>query len=278
MVRPVVADKGLIETIFDGAASNYDRIGPRFFRALGARLVEMMGLAKGARLLDIGTGTGAVLIPGAQAVGPEGSVIGIDLSNEMLGEAERAARAAGVSVQLGKMDAEALEFSDRSFDAATFGFSVFFCPSMERALREAYRVLVEDGAVGLTVWSKSPPPFDPAWKLFADMVRSYDVEVRMPQKVAFMPEEIDDLLSRVGFAERVITTEPHQFAFVTEDEWWTFQMTNGSRAAILRLFDERRAEFKKEYLTRLDQLSSSKGLVFPATVIFATARKPRQVA
>jgi cyclopropane fatty-acyl-phospholipid synthase-like methyltransferase len=47
-------------------------------------LVEILNLSSGAIVLDVGTGTGAVATPAAAAVGPEGRVIGVDASFEML--------------------------------------------------------------------------------------------------------------------------------------------------------------------------------------------------
>jgi O-methyltransferase/aklanonic acid methyltransferase len=48
-------------------------------------------------VLDIATGTGAVLLPAARRVRPEGRAIGIDLSSAILQEAECAVRAEGLT-------------------------------------------------------------------------------------------------------------------------------------------------------------------------------------
>ena len=79
MPEPTVAIKQIMEKIFDEAAISYDRVGPSIFARFGERLVEHMPLAPGARVLDIATGKGAVLLPAARRVGPEGRAIGIDV-------------------------------------------------------------------------------------------------------------------------------------------------------------------------------------------------------
>ncbi|ONI80683.1 hypothetical protein ALI22I_46360 [Saccharothrix sp. ALI-22-I] len=56
--------------LFDRVAADYDRSVP-FFATFGHRLVEWVGLAPGARVLDLGAGRGAVT---AAAVRAEGSV------------------------------------------------------------------------------------------------------------------------------------------------------------------------------------------------------------
>jgi O-methyltransferase/aklanonic acid methyltransferase len=274
MTEPTVANKHLIEQIFDGAAEQYDRAGPAIFRKLGTRMVDLVGIAPGMHVLDVATGSGAVLIAAAQRVGPSGQVIGVDLSNEMLGQADAAVRALGLSnVQLGRMDAESLEFPDGSFDAVTCAFSIFLFPSMEAALREMHRVCRPGGRLGISVWSKTPPPFDPAWKLFADQVRKYGVEVRMPQRVAYAPQDVENMVRAAGFADIQLTTETKEIVYPNEEDWWSFQLTNGSRAAILRMPEETRSKFKEEYLAQLRLLFRADGLHLPAAAIYAVASR-----
>ncbi|MBI4787537.1 MAG: class I SAM-dependent methyltransferase [Chloroflexi bacterium] len=273
MAEPIVATRQLVEEIFDGAAAGYDRAGPSLFRQFGARLVEWMAIAAGARVLDVATGTGAVLIPATQRVGPSGQVMGIDLSNEILAEANRAARALGLSnIELGRMDAEHLQFGDNVFDAVTCGFGLLFFPSMDAALREMARVCKPGGHIGLTMWGKAP--FDPAWKIFAEQARKYEIEVRMPQKIAYSPEDIQRLLAAAGFGGVEILTETTDLVYKDAEDWWAFQLTMGSRAAIYRMSDEKRATFKAEYLAQLRSLFRTDGLHLPAPVIYAQAHKP----
>lgn len=272
MAGTIVASKQLVEEIFDGAAPRYDRAGPDLFRQFGERLVEWMSIPPGSRVLDVATGTGAVLIPAARQAGTGGHVIGVDLSNEMLAETDRAARANGLSsFELGRMDAEQLQFADNVFDAVTCGFALFLFPSMDAALREMYRVTRPDGQLGLTVWGKAP--FDPAWKIFADQVRKYGVEIRMPQKVAYATAEVEALVTAAGYGSVEIMSETRDVVYGSEDDWWEFQMTNGSRAAIYRMPPETRAQFKEEYLTQLRSLFRTDGLHLPAPAIFVRGRK-----
>ncbi|MCI0476980.1 MAG: class I SAM-dependent methyltransferase, partial [Anaerolineales bacterium] len=174
-----VATKPMIEELFDGAAARYDREGPSIFQRWGARLVELMDLRGGARVLDIATGRGAVLLPAAQLVGKSGRVVGVDLSSEMLRETEDTARQIGLdNFELQKMDAEHLEFRDEIFDAVTCAFSLFFLPALDLALREMRRVLKTGGKFGATTFGATPPPFDPGWRIFAEQMRAYDAAVR----------------------------------------------------------------------------------------------------
>ncbi|MDE3088815.1 MAG: methyltransferase domain-containing protein [Chloroflexota bacterium] len=271
MAEPIVATKQVIEAVFDGAAARYDRAGPNLFRQFGARLVEWMQLPAGARVLDVATGAGAALIPAAQRVGANGRVVGIDLSTRMLEEAARACRATGAAnLELHKMDAEHLEFPDASFDAVVCAFALFFFPAMDAALREMRRVGKLGASIGLTMWGKAP--FDPAWKMFAEQVRAYGAEVRMPNKVAYAPEDIHALLGAAGLIDIETREETNDLVYASEEDWWQFQLTNGTRAAIERMDDATRARFKEEYLARLRPLFRAEGLHLRAPVIYARGK------
>lgn len=272
MAEPVLATKKTVEQIFDGAAPVYDRVGPALFQQFGAWLVERMAVAQGVQALDVATGTGAVLIPLARRVGPSGRVIGIDLSGAMLTEAERAVRAAGLSqVDLRKMDGERLEFPDETFDVVACGFALFFFAGMSAALREMRRVLKRGGQVGLTMWGKAP--FDPAWKIFADQARAYGVEVRMPNKIAYASEEIHALLAEAGFGDIEVKSETTELVYAYEEDWWAFQFSGGTRAALERMDEGTRARFKAEYLAQLRPLFQADGLHLPAPVLYAVANR-----
>ena len=56
-----------------------------------------MQLKPGMRVLDVATGTGAVLLPAVRRVGAEGHITGIDLSSLILQEAERVVHVEGLT-------------------------------------------------------------------------------------------------------------------------------------------------------------------------------------
>lgn len=274
MASPTVATKETIEEIFDGAAERYDREGPSVFRKFGGQLVEMLNLAGGERILDVATGKGAVLIPAAEIIGRYGRVIGIDLSSKMLDETEAVAREAGLdNFELYKMDAEQLEFRDEIFDVVTCAFALFFFPAMKVALQEMRRVLAPDGKIGVTLFSGSPPPFDPGWRIFAEQARAYDTVVRTPQRVVYSPDDIQSVLTDAGFENVESQVKVYDVVYRTEEDWWAFQMTLGNRASILRMSEETRRKFKEEHLAQMRPLFREDGLHVQVSVVYATGRK-----
>jgi ubiquinone/menaquinone biosynthesis C-methylase UbiE len=274
MPEMMVATKPMIEELFDGAAARYDCEGPSIFQQWGARLVELMELREGARVLDVATGRGAALLPAAQRVGACGRVVGVDLSRAMLRETERAARQVGWdNFELHKMDAEHLEFRNETFDAVTCAFSFFFFPALDAALSEMRRVLKIGGTFGATTFGATPPPFDPGWRIFAEQMRAYNAVVRTPGRVVYTPEEFQAALTGAGFARVETRLEMYDVVFPNEETWWAFQFTLGNRAALLQMSDETRAKFKDEYLTKVRPLFRADGLHLGVSVVYGVASR-----
>jgi ubiquinone/menaquinone biosynthesis C-methylase UbiE len=274
MPKPMVATKQIIEQLFDGAATSYNRTGPSIFTQFGTRLVEQMPLTPGARVLDVATGTGAVLLPVARRVGSEGHVTGIDLSGGILQEAERAVRAEDLTnVELRKMDAEHLEFPDQTFDVVICAFALFLFPDMEAALREMYRVCKPGGYVGVSVFDKTPPPFNPGWPILLQQFMAYQVGVQMPQPIAYAPEEVGALLGRFGFRSTETHSETNDIIYASTEDWWAFLLTLGPRPTILGMNEETRARFKDEYLAKLRPMFRQDGLHLSVAVVYAMGQR-----
>ena len=207
-------------------------------------------------------------------VGPEGSVIGVDLSGAMLGEAEQAVAASGLTnVELRKMDAEHLEFPDGSFDVVTCAFALFMFPDIKAALGEMCRVCRPGGYVAVTYFDKTPPPFDPGWPVFADLSTEYRVGRRMPQRLGLAPEELEVLLGRAGLQVTKTLSETNDLVYATGEDWWGFLMTLGSRATILSMSEETRQRFKDDYLARLAPALRADGLHMATAVIYSLAKR-----
>ena len=111
-----------------------------------AMLVEQTGVRPGERVLEIGCGTGSLLLLLARSQ-PAAELVGLDPDPAALKIARRKARRAGVSFQLDEGFADALPYADASMDRV---FSSFMFHHLSRdvkakALREGRRVLVPGG-------------------------------------------------------------------------------------------------------------------------------------
>lgn len=130
-------------------AGEFDWVARRLWPA-GGSLVRRLGVTAGDAVVDVGCGTGNAAIQAAQA---GGDVTGVDLSPEMLAQADAAARAAGLTIRWTEGDAEALPLPDGSADVVMSTFGCMFAPRHRVAAGEILRVLRPGGRFGVCAWT-----------------------------------------------------------------------------------------------------------------------------
>jgi len=129
-----------------GGWEKWDRFFDEQMAFLNHRLVADARLRFGMRVLDLGSGTGYPALLSAQTVGQSGTVIGLDLAEQMLAVARRKATALGLAnVTFRTGDVTALPFEASSFDAVTSRFCLMFLPEIPKAAAEIARVLKPGG-------------------------------------------------------------------------------------------------------------------------------------
>ena len=152
-VTPYVTDeskRAQIMRAFDTLAHRYDLLNRVLSLGLDLgwrrRALRILRDEQPAHILDVATGTGDFAILAAQRL-PPCAVTGVDLSEGMLEAGRRKVAAAGLSarVTLQAGDAQALPFSDASFDAVTAAFGVRNFESLVAGFREMRRVLKPGG-------------------------------------------------------------------------------------------------------------------------------------
>ncbi len=106
---------------------------------------------RGKRVADVGTGKGRFAISCALR-GAE--VYALDISQEMLCQAQRDAVTAGVQVHYLQGDAENLPYPDRSFDLVACMETIMHVPHPEELMRELARIVRPDGQVIVSMTNK----------------------------------------------------------------------------------------------------------------------------
>ena len=144
-------EPGKIRTMFDGIAGSYDRLNSLMTAGLHHRWRDMgvmlAGVGPGSAALDVCCGTGDFAFALRRVVGPEGRVIGIDISDEMLKVAREKSGRNQLWVEFVNGDVLELPFGDGEFDACTVGFGIRNVPDIERAFGEMRRVCRPNGRV-----------------------------------------------------------------------------------------------------------------------------------
>ncbi len=190
--------------VFDRAAPTYDEVAGAYHDHFGAALVDAVGVGADDVVLDVGCGRGAVLVPAAARVGTGGSVVGVDLSPEMVRLArERATRCRGHGAN--RCDGRrAPRPARRSFTVVLCGFGIFFLPDPERAVAGFRRVLVPGGRLGMSTWGTEDDRW--AWEdeLFADLV----VERRAVRQPFDQASDLEVLLRNGGFDDITVARSP----------------------------------------------------------------------
>ena len=131
-------------------AEAYERFMGRWSRLLAPLLLDFAGVADGARVLDVGSGTGALAFAIAGRNG-QSRAVGIDPSQEYVAYAARKNPFPDrASFQVG--DAQKLQFADAAFDAALSLLVFNFIPDPEKALLEVRRVTRPEGPVSAATW------------------------------------------------------------------------------------------------------------------------------
>ena len=105
-------------------------------------------LEPGERVLDVGSGAGTDSLVATQMVGPEGGVVGIDMTPEMLAKARAAAAEMGAeNVEFVEAEAERLPFPDASFDVVISNGVIDLIPDKDAVFGELFRVLEPGGRI-----------------------------------------------------------------------------------------------------------------------------------
>jgi len=117
--------------------------------APAAKLVSFARVARGQRVLDVGSGTGVIAVTAARA---GARVTALDLTPELLEVGRQNAQLAAVEIEFREGDVEALPFADAEFEVVLSQFGHMFAPRPEVAIREMLRVLRPGGTIAFSTW------------------------------------------------------------------------------------------------------------------------------
>jgi ubiquinone/menaquinone biosynthesis C-methylase UbiE len=254
---------------WDKASGEYERYWRRQLEPAQVQLLALAALRPGERVLDIACGTGLVTWPAAHAVGPSGSVIGTDLSQDMVTRASEQARALGVTnATFERMDAEDLQCEPHSFDAVLCGLGLMYVPDSQKALTEMHRMLRPGGRVVVAVWGARSRC---GW---AEIFPIVDRRVASEVCPMFFQLGTGDMLQQTmqaaGFTgmrvERISTT----IEYASDDEALGAAFAGGPVALAYSRFDEAtRDGAHREYLDSLAPYRRDDGYAVPGEFVFA---------
>lgn len=249
----------------------------RFFGPITTRLVEPLldaaQVGPSTRVLDVASGPGYVA---ASAAERGASVIGIDVADGMIALARRL----HPELDFRRGNAEALPFSDGSFDAVVANFVMLHLGRPEQAAAEFARVLSPDGRLALTVWDV--PERARFLGVLVDAVA--EAGAAPPQDVPAGPpifrfsddDEFAALLRAQRLADIHVRTISFSHREPSPEALWSGLLggTVRTSAVVLGQSSDKQRQIHAAFDRILQQYRVGAGLELPVSVKLASARKP----
>jgi len=210
------ADK--VAEVFHSVAAKYDLMNDLMsvgvHRLCKRITIEMSGVRRGDKVLDIAGGTGDLTAKFSRIVGSEGTVVLADINDSMLKVGRDRLMDRGVvnNVRFSQADAQHLPFPDNTFDVITIAFGLRNVTDKDLALRSMLRVLKPGGRLLVLEFSKPANPvlskvydtysfsiLPKLGKLFADDSDSYQY---LAESIRMHPDQqtLQNMMDDAGFA------------------------------------------------------------------------------
>jgi SAM-dependent methyltransferase len=266
--------------------------GPRWVASPGFRerrnqeslalLLARLGLGGGESVLEIGCGTGALTLPLAEAVGEQGRIVAVDISEPMLGAARQKVAEHGLrNVTLLSGDAQVFALEAAAFDLATSRMGVMFFADPAAAFRNIKGALKPGERLVFACWA--PLAENRHWLI------SYDVALQHlgppatppahePGPLAFGdPDYIRGVLTAAGFADISVDRAHPTIICGTPEEEARQAVMMGPTARLIEAknpAEETRQTIAREIEAAFAAEARSSPIRLPATIFLVSARRP----
>lgn len=247
---------------------------------LGLAAMDRLGAKAAEHILDIGCGCGQTSLELARRVGPEGRVLGVDISTPMLEIARQRAAAenAGAHLAFLEADAQTHDFGAGSFDAAFSRFGVMFFEDPAAAFANIVRALKPGGRLAFVCWR----PIDLNGWMTIPMTAAKDM-IPAPQPpvpgapgpFAFAdPERVRAILAGAGLEAIGFEARDTLIGGNSLEDTLRLSLRVGPLAAVLREDPSLVPRVTDAVLEAIRPYDTPKGVFMPGSVWIVEARKP----
>jgi ubiquinone/menaquinone biosynthesis C-methylase UbiE len=258
---------------FTRASAGYERIMvPAVFSPWAFDLLETVGPAPGTRLLDVACGTGIVARLASPRVGTTGRVTGMDTNEAMLAVARAQPTPIGAPIEWRQANATSMPFNDAEFDTVMCQQGLQYMADQAVVLREAKRVLVSGGRLGVSVFSQST-----GYQLFERTAAQFigkEAASILREPFAFADlGELLGLFKAAGFSVERNHTKTLNAQFAGANDFIDYQLGGRLANAVSNLSEEARGALVSALQTEFGPYTGPEGLAFPMEAHVAVARK-----
>jgi ubiquinone/menaquinone biosynthesis C-methylase UbiE len=224
-----------IRDLFDLVSGDYDNVGVPFFGPIAEGLVEAVDARPGDRAADFGCGSGVSSVALASAIGPNGSLVAVDVSPAMVERARASIgdRLSHVEVRVG--DVSAPELPTASLDTVISSLVVFFLPDPVAAVANWVRLLAPEGRLGLSTFGQASPEWQALEAHLRESMPPMDPRMVGPKSPFASDGGMEAMLSSAGAAEVTTSSRRVEFSFEDFEHWVRFTRSVGQRVAWERM-------------------------------------------
>lgn len=245
---------------------------------LGREAMRQLAPRAGESLLDVGCGCGQTTLELATAVGADGLVLGVDLSEPMLEVARHRPRSTGgARVEFLRADAELTPLGDERVDGLYSRFGVMFFADPVRAFTNLRRTLKPGGRLSFVCWramTENPWMAEPLAAAEPFLPPRAPADPRAPGPYAFAEaSRVRDILERAGYAGVGVSQFDTSVGGGTLEEALDLALRVGPLGSALReapALIPQVAPVVRDVLARYD---SPRGVLMPASVWIVTASR-----
>lgn len=244
---------------WDAAADHYHAGWEAQLRPAHDRLMQVLGIGAGQRVIETACGSGLITQRLAEAVGPEGRVLATDISQGMIEDLQlRIDRLRFSNVEAVRMAAEDLDVPDNSYDLAVAALGLMYTPDPARAVRAMARVVKRGGIVAATVWGERR---NCGW---ADVFPIVDARVASEVCPMFfgtgVPGAMKGIFETAGLEEVQEHRHSETLVFASKDDVVNAVLLGGPVALAVKRFDhDVWREVQNEFLASIEAYRSQDG-------------------
>lgn len=243
----------------------------QLYGAATQQMLEAARLKPGDHVLDIAAGTGDQSRMAAKFIGPKGSVLATDISEEVLTVATHFAEQEGYrNITTRVANAEQLDLADNCYDAVISRFGLMLIGNQQLALAEMRRVLKPGGRLAAIVWSL--PQHNPLFAMYVNVIEKPVGAKRLGFFSLADAAHFTGLLKVAGFEDVLVQTITTTFHFPSFDllrAYWGPLFEE----ALAKLDPEQAQEVLEQLRQGVHQFEGSEGIVAPGELLLGVGTK-----